>query len=171
MTEFEDGGFCYSSFTDSEIARLMFRNLYQMFDRGGISAGRSKESATLEVYLDFTELPDLSSGLEPWDEGLVNEARIRIARGVQRQFPIMRSPSEIELLTTQEFAMIAICELAKLGERKFVEEEWSRTWFEMTSLGSQLLGLPEHYPTFDIQEFLQHAGWRKFDLYAQFDSD
>ncbi len=171
MHELEEAEFFYDSLSDAEVARLIFRKLYQMFDAGGISAGRSIVSSILEVYLDFARLPDFPLGLEPAGDDLIAQVHVRIERGIQLELPIMRDPNEIEFLTTPEFAIIAICELRKHAESLIVWREWSLTWFELVYFGSQLLGLPVSYPPFALQDFLQYASWWKYELYTQFDFD
>ena len=100
--------------TNAELARLFFRTLWQGYDSGGISCGRSMRSALLEVYLDLVQIPNLPDMMDLYeDEEFCNEARKksrRIKRAKRKQDPLLPFPKEdrVSLLNVSEVAMLCL---------------------------------------------------------------
>jgi hypothetical protein len=165
----EQSQFEYEGLSDAQVARLIFRKLWQILDAGGLSMGRSMEAAILEVYTDFTPVPELPLDFkEPRELDLVLEAQRRIARGVQLHLPVRCPASDIRLLATEEFPIVALCELREYCLFMKSEQRWPQSMLQLAELGFQLMGLPERRPIFYLQEFLKHARWRQQDAPALF---
>ncbi|MFC1775591.1 hypothetical protein ACFLY0_01925 [Patescibacteria group bacterium] len=65
--------------SDEELARLLLRQLWQCYDSGGISIGRSPESQLLEAVMNIIPLPDLVDMDRFYSDDIMIEARIRFA--------------------------------------------------------------------------------------------
>ncbi len=65
------------TFDTSVLIRLWFRLLWQKYDLGGISVGRSLRCDLLDCFLDFSPLPQFQCGADEYSEGLEQEILIR----------------------------------------------------------------------------------------------
>ncbi len=96
------------------LVRLWFRKLWQHFDHGGISVGRSLRCDLLDCYLDHTPLPNLQGDADQYGEGLWEEILRRPIQTRGRKY--VRS-SDIQKCSSEVIALLGLGCLSTL--------EWS----------------------------------------------
>lgn len=96
------------------LTRLWFRLLWQKFDLGGISVGRSIRCEMLDCFLDFTPIPELERPLDEYTDGLQDEIFNRPVCKKRRRFITLE---EIKVCTQDELPLIGLGALLAL--------EWS----------------------------------------------
>ena len=96
------------------LIRLWFRLLWQKYDLGGISVGRSMRCDLLDCFLDFMPTPELPGSLDEYSDGLEEEI-LRRPTCKYRRRPM--ALEQIASCTKQEVALMGLGALLAL--------EWS----------------------------------------------
>lgn len=94
---------------------MWFRLLWQRYDGGGISVGRSARCDCLNLYLDFTPLPKYRRSIDTYIEGLEEELKRR---------PVLAGP-RTQLYNVQEITSYTPKQLALAGLGALLSLEWS----------------------------------------------
>lgn len=102
------------------LVRLWFRMLWQRYDLGGISVGRSKRCDLLDCYLDFVPLPNLPDGCDTYYEGLEEEL---FKRPVAPP-PDIVSQDRIATLAKEQVALLGLGALLALEESVDSDTAW-----------------------------------------------
>lgn len=145
------------------LVRLWFRLLWQRYDHGGISVGRSRRCDLLDCYLDFTPLPELPGSCDDYYEGLEEEL---LARPLAPPPAIVRQ-SAFGTLSEADVARLGLGALLALEESVDAETAW-RNGYELER--KRIRAILERFPhlTIDpterIQDVIQSLLARKADL-------
>ncbi len=110
-----------SDFDINVLIRLWFRLLWQKYDHGGISVGRSLRCDLLDCYLDFTPLPDLQFSADEYYEGLESEI---LRRSHIRPHSTL-VPEEICIYTNEQVALAGLGALLALEFSVDADTAWN----------------------------------------------
>lgn len=166
--------------TNAELARLFFRELWQGYDSGGISCGRSMRSVLLEIYLDLVPIPDVPDMADFYGyDAFCKEAgkqKRRLRRQRREQELLLPFPKEdrISLLSASEVALLCLACLLRWykDSHHLWEQDWSLEPQEkrMATI-CRILPLPKLEAKLDILELqrLMHMYARDFRNYRDAD--
>lgn len=146
------------------LIRLWFRRLWQKYDSGGHSGGRSLRCHMLDCFLDFTSFPKLTYPLDEYSEGLEIEILSRPICLTRRMFLKIE---DIEHCTKQGFALLGLGTLLALEYSVHKDTAWKEGYeLERKKIRDILRRFPVIFPhrSCDIQEFCWALIKRRGDL-------
>jgi hypothetical protein len=147
-----------------ELIRLWFRLLWQKFDLGGISVGRSMRCNMLDCYLDFVSFPKLAGSLDNYNEGLWEEI---LSRPVVRKKRRTMTLYEINICSSEDLALLGLGTLLKLEYSVSADTAWKEGYeLERKKIREVLKRFPIIYPSkkLDINQACFEIIKRKSDL-------
>ncbi len=152
-----------SDFDISVLIRLWFRLLWQKYDLGGISVGRSLRCDLLDCFLDFCPLPELQLGADEYSEGLEPEI---LRRPLVEPHSSLK-PEDICRYSKEQVALAGLGALLALEFSVHADVAW-RGGYELER--KKIKAVLGHFSyieiptTLDIQEVSQALITRKSDI-------
>jgi hypothetical protein len=127
------------------LIRLWFRLLWQKFDLGGISVGRSLRCDLLDCYLDFTPIPKLSGESDEYSDGLYEEI---LRRSIIRKKRQIITVEQINVCSKEELALLGLGSLLKLEYSVSADIAWNEGYeLERKKIKEVLKRFPIFYPS------------------------
>lgn len=107
----------------TELARIILRLVWQSFDRGGISMGRSPKSRILEAVMGIIPLPELDN-LDDFHQDEIKDA-VEFKTGYPglQQFQLILLPEQFEFWGDHLLAYVLLCELIFLSQEMFEKHD------------------------------------------------
>ena len=151
--------------TNENIARLLLRQLWQVYSAGGISHGRSLEGRLLEAAMNIIPLP---RNIDPdffWTECLLKEGRIRLKEKPRIIFQRLCTPEQPNFFSSKLIASLLLGKIQELyaedDQREIVNWQYSQTEKELLQVAYYvfLLDLSENISelvqSFSIKEIIK----------------
>lgn len=145
------------------LIRLWFRLLWQKYDLGGISVGRSLRCDLLDCFLDFSVLPELQLGADEYSEGLESEI---LGRPLVEPSSSLK-PEDVCRYSKEQVALAGLGALLALEFSVHADIAW-KNGYELER--KKIKAVLEHFSyieiptTLDIQKVSQTLLARKSDI-------
>lgn len=165
--------------SNPQIARVLMRQLWQGYDAGGISMGRSPEARLLEAAMKIVPLPFVVT-LERFTPSYIIRESKKIINNTQVcSNQMLLQPDQIEFFGSDLLAFFLLCKLCRIYIEKLSSNEYTLPSWELNIINTAIeFLLPDIYvyqisplsPEKLIEEANRRAGVALKEKHRQIDN-